>query len=418
MAKQPTTWLLGLDVQIWLLAAGRLLSHVGTGFTMFYAPIFFVNHVGLSATQVGLAIGSASLSGVLGRFLGGAWSDSYRIGRKKTLLIALLIAAIAAFVLASTRTFSMLVIGNLLQGLGIGLYWPATETMVADLTTGEQRNEAFAIARLADNLGLGLGVIFGGLLITRLQNYSLLFILDGLSFLVFFGIIFLAIAEPHRTMPPDTPQPQINSWLSALGDRRLVVFLSVNVLLTMYISQIQSTAPLYFTNFVDIQPQIISLLFTWHVVFASICQLPVARLLNRLSRTRALSLSLLLWGLGFTLMWTVGIALLPQMGGAVIALGVMSFAMITYTPAASALVVDLAPDSQRGVYMALNSQCWAMGYLIGPPLGGWALDQIPAIAHGFWLVATLSIIPSLAMILWLEKLLTSSIKSPDEVIPQ
>ena len=55
--------------------------------------------------------------------------------------------------------------------------------------------------------------------------------------------------------------------------------------------------------------------------------------------------------------------------------------------------------------MALNSQCWAIGYLIGPPLGGWALDQIPAIAHGFWLAASLSIIPCLATLLVLEKLL-------------
>jgi MFS family permease len=408
MDKTPKTWLLGLDVQIWILAAGRLLSHIGSGFTMFYAPIFFVNHVGLSATQVGLAIGSASLSGVVGRFLGGSWSDNHRIGRKKTLLIALTIAAIAAFVLASTQTFAMLVIGNLLQGLGIGLYWPATETMVADLTTGAQRNEAFAIARLADNMGLGVGVILGGVLITRLQNYSLLFILDGISYLIFLGIIFYAIAEPQRTIPQGAPQPQINSWLSALGDRRLVVFLIVNVLLTMYISQIQSTAPLYFTNFVEIQPRLISLLFTWHVVFASVCQLPVARLLNRLSRPRALSLSLLLWGVGFTLMWAVGVAALPQISGAVIVLGVMSFAVITYTPAASALVVDLAPESQRGVYLALNSQCWAMGYLFGPPLGGWALDQVPAIAHGFWLVAAISIAPCLAMIFLLEKLLAAT----------
>jgi MFS family permease len=116
----------------------------------------------------------------------------------------------------------------------------------------------------------------------------------------------------------------------------------------------------------------------------------------------------LFWGVGFSLMWAVGVAVLPQIGGAVIALGVMSFALITYTPAASALVVDLAPESQRGVYMALNSQCWAMGYLFGPPLGGWALDQVPAIAHGFWLVAAMSIAPCLAMIFLLEKLLAAT----------
>lgn len=49
-----------LQHQVWLLAFGRLLSQVGTGFTLFYAPIFFVNQVGLSATAVGVGIGRFS----------------------------------------------------------------------------------------------------------------------------------------------------------------------------------------------------------------------------------------------------------------------------------------------------------------------------------------------------------------------
>ncbi|MGB2925983.1 MAG: MFS transporter [Limnothrix sp.] len=414
MDNTPKTWLLGLDQQVWILAFGRLLSHVGTGFTMFYAPIFFVNEVGLSATQVGLALGSASISGVFGRFLGGSWSDNPAWGRKKTLLLALAIAAIADIFLASANDFSMLVIGNMLQGLGIGFYWPAAETMVADLTNEEQRNEAFAIARLSDNIGLGMGVVLGGILISTTQNYRLLFVLDGITFVGFFWLVFFAIKESHRyasmanAAPPKTSKQK--NWLSALSDRRLVVFLAVNILFTMYIAQIQSTAPLYFTNFVEFQPQLISLLFTWHVVFASLCQLPVARFLNRFSRPRALIVSLLFWGIGFTLMWAVGKAIFPGVGGAIFALGVLSFALISYTPSASALVVDLAPEDQRGTYLAWNSQCWAIGYLVGPPLGGWALDQGAAIAHGFWLMAALSIVPCIAVLLFLEKLMQNSKK--------
>ena len=64
------------SAQVWILAAGRLLSQIGSGFTLFYAPIFFVNQVGLSTTLVGIALGSGSVSGVIGRFLGGQWADS------------------------------------------------------------------------------------------------------------------------------------------------------------------------------------------------------------------------------------------------------------------------------------------------------------------------------------------------------
>lgn len=65
--------ILNFSYQVWILAAGRLLSEIGSGFTLFYAPIFFVNQVGLSSTLVGIALGCGSISGVVGRFLGGSW---------------------------------------------------------------------------------------------------------------------------------------------------------------------------------------------------------------------------------------------------------------------------------------------------------------------------------------------------------
>lgn len=403
MSKTAKPWLLGLDRQVWILAAGRLLSQIGTGFTAFYAPIFFVNQVGFSATEVGLALGSASVSGVLGRFLGGTWVDDPAWGRKKTLLLSAAVSAIADVALAATDTFTLLVIGNLLMGLGIGLYWPATETVVADLTTGKQRNEAFAIARLADSIGLGAGVMLGGVIIATIQNYRLLYVLDGISFVVFLGVIWVAIAETYQ--PHEAKKTVKNSWLTALADRRLLVYMAVNILFTMYIAQIQSTAPLYLTNFVQFPPEWISGLFAWYVIFASLCQLPVARFLNRFSRPKALIVSLLLWGMGFSVMGGTGTAVLPALIGAIVALGVFSLATDAYTPSASSLVVDLAPESQRGIYLALNSQCWAIGYLIGPPLGGWALDQIPAIAHGLWIAGALSVIPCIVTLLYLEKLM-------------
>ena len=136
------SWLPQLGHQVWILAAGRLLSQIGSGFTLFYAPIFFVNQVGLSATAVGIGLGSGSIAGVVGRFLGGSFADTKFWGRRGTLLLSLAVCALASLVLAFTYNFPIFIVGNLLVGLGIGLYWPATESAVADLTTNEQRNEA------------------------------------------------------------------------------------------------------------------------------------------------------------------------------------------------------------------------------------------------------------------------------------
>ncbi len=388
---QRFSWMPQLSHQVWILAIGRLLSQIGSGFTLFYASIFFVNQVGLSATAVGIGLGSSSISGVIGRFLGGSFADSQFWGRRRTLLLALMISAFASVFLAFTYDFPIFVLGNLFMGLGIGLYWPATEAAIADLTTIEQRNEAFAITRLADNLGMGIGVVLGGALIAATGNYRSLFIIDGISFLVFLGIVYAAIPET-RKLDQNYSQPAFQGWAVALGDRKLMIYVLVNILFTTYLSQVNSTMPLYFTNFVSggFSPQVISALFTWHIVIAVLCQLPIARFLNRFSRPRALTFSMLLWAVGFVLIWVTGVAATNQIIWAILGLGVLAIATVAYTPSASSFVVELSPESLRGVYLSINSQCWAVGYFIGPPLGGWMLDQSVTIVHGYWLAAAVS----------------------------
>ncbi len=408
-----------LNYQVWILAAGRLLSQTGSGFTLFYAPIFFVNQVGLSATQVGLGLGSAALSGMVGRVLGGSLSDSPGWGRKRTLLISALVSAIAAFGLAAASNFLTFVIGNLLMGLGIGLFWPASEAMIADLTSPDQRNEAFAINRLCDSLGLGLGVVLGGILVSLTPAYWLLFAIDGVSFLVLLAVVGLTIVDTYRieadpaTSNPISPtQAALAGWSHALTDRRLLTFAAANVLFTTYIIQLNSTMPLYFTNFVQVTetskgfaPLTLSALFTWHLVLMGIIQLPIARALNRVSRVQALIGSVLLWALGFVVVWVTGMTTVGAIVWAAVALAVLALATVTYLPSASAIVVDLAPPSLRGVYLAVNSQCWAIGQFIGPPLGGWALDHSGVTAHGFWLGLALSAGPALFILQGLGRML-------------
>ncbi|GAB4371398.1 MAG: MFS transporter [Elainellaceae cyanobacterium] len=410
LVQKFLAWLPQLDHRIWILMAGRLLSQIGTGFILFYSAIFFVNQVGLSATLVGIGIGSQSVSGVVGRIVGGSMADSPRWGRRQTLLISAAISAISDVVLTFSDSFPIFLLGNLLMGLGIGLYWPATEATVADLTLPDQRNEAYALTRLADTLGVGLGVVFGGWLIAATGMYRLLFVLDGISFLVFFGIIYWAIAETLQ--PRQTEGTVLQGWATALSDRPLMVYVPINILFTTYLALINSALPLYFSNFVSDQTPNqgfsatqLSILFTWYVGLSALCQLPVVRYLRRFSHPQALMLSALIWGVGFLLIWVTGNASNGQLAWAGLGLAVMALATVAYTPSASSLVVMLAPDALRGVYLSISSLCWAAGYFIGPTIGGWAMDQSRRLADGFWILAALSIAIAIGILQYLERLL-------------
>ncbi|WP_335036502.1 MDR family MFS transporter [Nostoc sp.] len=410
--SQLSSWLPSIHPQIWIFAIGRFLSEVGTGCTLFYAPIFFVNQVGLSATSVGVALGSASISGIVGRIVGGSLADSEHWGRRRTLLLATAISAIASLVLATTNNFTILVIGSLISGLGIGFYWPAAESVVADASQIDNRRETFAIARLADNLGLAIGIVLAGFFIALVGSYRWLFVIDAISFMLFFGVVYVGISETEQQQTGESEKIELfASWMAVLSDRRFLVYIAVNIFFTIYISQIHSTLPLYFKNFVikstseGFAQTTISVLFAWHLVFAIICQLPVTSILKRCSHTLALTVSAILWAIGFGFIWVSGIAPSHNLVWVILALGVFAVAIVSYTPSAASLVTELAPENQRGVYFSINALCWAVGSFIGHPLGGWALDRPQIITNSLWLGFILSVAIAVAILQYLNRIL-------------
>lgn len=383
-------WLPQLRREIWILATGQLLLYIGQGFTLVYASIYFVNELGFSPTQVGLALSSSGLAGIVGRFWSGYSIDSEFWGRRRTLMLSATITAFACFCLAFAKTFPLLVAGNLLLGLGVSLYWPANLSVTTDLTTSENRTEAFALTRLVDNLGLGLGALLAGQYVAMAGSYSTLFILKGLTYLLFVGVIYVAIEE--------TRQPQVDvrnvwqDWWQALCDRNLLIFLSANLIFTIYAAQHTATLPLYLANFIPhgntetgFSEQWISYFFVWQVFLKIVLQLPITRLVKAVNHVSVLLFSLILWSGGFFLLWIVGITPAKALFFTIIAFSLIALAEILYSPAGISLIGEMSPENLRGIYFSLESQCWSIGFTIGPAIGGWALDHPETVGVNLWL---------------------------------
>ncbi len=209
----------------------------------------------------------------------------------------------------------------------------------------------------------------------------------------------------------------IASWMAALSDRPFLVYVVLNIIFTTYVSQLHSTIPIYFKNFVSVgnsgqgfSETTISALFALHLAIAILTQIPVARVLKRFSHTVAFTFSCLLWAIGFSFIWACGIATTDNLVWAALALAIFAVAITGFTPSASSLVTDLAPQSQRGVYLSISSLCWAIGYFIGPPLGGWALDQPRIVTHSLWLGFSFSVVITLAILQYLNRILPTHTK--------
>jgi len=399
--------------QVWVQASGRLLYQAGYGSIQFFIPLIFVNHVGLSATAVGIGMGSGSLAGIIGHFLGGYLTDSQTYGRKRTLLLSAGLSIPSAAVLALTQNLPLLVIANLIMGLSAGCYWTAADAAVIDVTTPEKRHKAFALMVLADSLGAGLGILGGGKLLPLLEQAQMLFLVGSLILLLFMILIQVAISENRQENLgySDTLQ----GFAIALKDRSLRLFVLVNILFTTYIALVNSILPLYyFTDVVTTSAAVateegasvvsVANLFTWcYVGFGAILQLPLVQVLGSLLQVKVLLISMLLWGTGFLLVWVSGVMASSQVICIIASLCVLSIATAIYKPFAPAIVAELAPESLRGVYLAISYQCWSIGYFVGPVLGGWAMDQSRTIAHNSWIAASISTISGLIILYLLSQ---------------
>ena len=417
----PTNFFPNLPREIWILVSGQLFLYIGQGFTLVYSSIFFVNQLGFSPTQVGIALSASGFSGLFARFLAGCAIDSRYLGRRGTLLLASLTCSLACLCLAFANTFPLLVAGNLLMGTGVSLYWPATLAVTADLSTDNNRSEAYALSQLSNNLGMGLGALLAGEYIALHGSYQALFLGKGLVYFLFGWLIWWAIAE---TRQKETTLTQVaKNWGSALRDYKLVIFLIANTFFALYGAQLSSTLPLYLANFIPsgntalgFSEQLISYLFFWHALIKIIGQIPIVRLTKQIDYASVLLFTLVAWASSAAFFWLTGVTSANAVVIALAGFFLVAIAEILYGPAASALVGELAPPEQRGIYFSLESECWAVGFLIGPAMGGWALDHPVVWGGNLWLVLVASTgIPGM-ILLYLKQLLTqkeADIKNAD-----
>jgi MFS family permease len=388
--------------QVWVQAIGRGLYQLGSAVLIFYTPIVFVNYGNMSATEVGLAIGGGSVAGFVGNIIGGIFTDSPKFGRKRTLLFSALFAIITSIVMVFTHDFKFLLLANIFFGLSTGLYWTAADAAVMDVTVSEIRQEAFSLLGLTDNLGFGLGTLAGGFLIKVLHPKEYIF---AASAITFFSLLFLFLIGLVETRSPEEKSHEMQKgWKTALIDTRLMIYLLVNTLFITYIALVGSTLPLYLVNFGGTSESTVANLFTWgYVGLGALFQIPVIKIIAKFNYLTSLMISMGVWGLGFLLVWVMSSFFDTRTTYEFGILGIFAIASVIYKPTSSAWISELAPPNLRGAYTAIAYQCWTIGYVIGPIVGGWAMDQSQNVAQNTWSAVAASTFIGLMILLLLNQ---------------
>ena len=154
--------------------------------------IYALNMPNSSHTMVGIIIGGYAITQMLFQVPFGSLSD--KIGRKKTIIIGLVIFAIGSLIAGFADNVYMLLLGRLLQGAGaIGSVITAT---ISDVVREEERGKAMAIMGGSIGMAFALSMVAGPTIAAHFGGVPTLFFLVATLALISIVILLKSVPNP------------------------------------------------------------------------------------------------------------------------------------------------------------------------------------------------------------------------------
>src|SRR5256714_1640816 len=214
-----------LPRDVWILQAGGLANMFGNGGVGPVLIIYLHNVRGISLGVAGLIVASRSAAALCSGFVGGALAD--RLRPRAVLSGALVVMAVgfALFPLIRAPWHAFLLI--VLVGAGSGSFWPSQSTLLSSLTPKERRHSAFAQQRMTMNFGIALGGLVAGAVARTAHpsTFTVLFLLNAATFLVFVGVLRL-VPAPR----PVEAHHQPRRYPDVLRNRVFLRYILLNVI--------------------------------------------------------------------------------------------------------------------------------------------------------------------------------------------
>jgi EmrB/QacA subfamily drug resistance transporter len=125
----------------------------------------------------------------------GRLADIY--GRKKLFVFGLLVTIFASLVGAFANSVAMLLIGMSLMGIGSGIMFNNSVSILTSVFPADRRGRALGISTAGTYAGLSLGPFLGGIL-TREFGWQSIFIFTGILNVILLTLVFYALKGEWR----------------------------------------------------------------------------------------------------------------------------------------------------------------------------------------------------------------------------
>jgi predicted MFS family arabinose efflux permease len=341
------------------LLAVALFGSLSASSVWTFTGIWAIDELGVesSALAVGLLFG-ACLAAASG-YISGHVSD--HVGRRPVILAgwATLSAYVWLFVLAGDAGNLGLVV---LAGAGAAgsIGWAATQAMVADLVPPERHEAGYASLRVANNLGVVMGPVLGGLLL--LISWPALFI--GVSVLTACVFVLAWRLLPARGAYTPESKPERSSFAVVRRDHVFLLFLLSTALAYVVYVAYETVLPISLVDSHGLAPSTWGFLVILNPAMVTFFQLRLTRRVSHIPAVVKLAVAMLLMGMPFLLL-----SLSAALPVVLLVIFVFVIGEMLWVPTSQAVAAGLAPPDLRGAYMGAFSSMGAVGFALAPFTG-------------------------------------------------
>jgi len=393
---------------IWILNAGLAVNTVGSGMVMPFLLIYLHNGRGFSVATSGLVPTVHFTVALVFGIVAGASFD--RIGGRATAAGSLVLLALGFGLFPLGREPWHAVALAAVAGIGRGAFWPSYSGLLAALTPPALRPSAYAVQRVGGNLGIALGSLVAGLIVSTSEptTFTLVFLVSAATSVAF--AVALAFVPAAASEQGENGQ---RGYRAVARDRPFVALIVVNfTFVAVGIALLNSVLPLFAKNDAGVRELVVGLLFVVNTIVIVVAQFPVTRLLEGRNRMRALAAMGAVWALAWLLALAAAGTSSVGIAAALLLVGVAVFAIgeCVHGVVQGPLVSDLAPPPLRGRYMAAWLTTAQLGFAVGPALGTLVLAVSPAL---LWLgAAAACVVAAVAALVLDDALPAAARRSP------
>jgi len=354
--------------QFWLMLLGLIISSTGTTMVWPFLTIYASEKLSLPMAAVTSLMSINSLSGLTASILAGSLVD--RFGRKSVMAVGLFGAALAYFGYIYASSYWHFAALMLASGLFNPLYHLGSNAILADMLSPADRVQGYSIFRMGRNIGVALGPIIGGIVLS--SNYSIGFTGAALA-LTLYGLITLFFLRETLVRDPNAKaeslRDQIRVYRQALNNKPFAHMVGAFTLMEICSALMWVLLAVYLKQNFGVMESTYSWIPTTNALMVVFLQVFVTRAMKPHRDTQVMPIGAIFY---VAAMLIVGVS--SHFWGFWLAMVVMTFGELITAPTATTFVANLAPLDQRGRYLGVFGLTWHIAMAIGPFAAGVLTD--------------------------------------------